>query len=129
MRAAIKSGRKSVVPELMKQRKKDRMTSSIIHAALKAKDPVMLEVLARAQHYLGILVSNMVNLLDPERVVIGGGLVERMGEQFVAPIRKSAHLYFLRPGDKARVKVVPGTLGDNAGALGAVVLARQRLKK
>jgi len=37
--------------------------------------------------------------------------------------------FFLRRHDAERVKIVPGTLGDNAGALGAVVLARKRLKK
>ena len=129
VRAAIKSGRKSVVTELLKLRQKDRITSSIIHAALKANDPVMRDVLTQAQFYLGILVANVVNLLDPARVVIGGGLVERMGEEFVAPVRRAAHKYFLRQEDTQRVKIVPGTLGDNAGALGAVVLARQRLKK
>lgn len=129
VRAAIKSGRKSVVTELLKSRQKDRMTSSIIHAALKANDPVMREVMQRAQYYLGILASNVVNLLDPERVVIGGGLAERMGESFVAPIRHAAYKYFLRQEDTHRVKILPGTLGDNAGALGAVVLARQRLKE
>ena len=129
VRAAIKAGRKSVIPEIMRRRNKDRMTSSVIHAALKANDPLMREVMERAQYYLGILVANVVNLLDPERVVIGGGLAGRMGEDFVAPIRDAAYEYFLRPADVHRVRIVPGSLGDNAGALGAVVLARQRLKK
>ncbi|HEV2492309.1 MAG TPA: ROK family protein [Terriglobia bacterium] len=128
VRAAIKAGRKTAIPEIMKQRHKDRMTSSVIHAALKAKDPLMREVMGRAQYYLGILVANVVNLLDPERVIIGGGLAERMGEEFVQPIRRNAYEYFLRQADTQRVKIVPGSLGDNAGALGAVVLARQRLK-
>jgi glucokinase len=129
VRAAVQTGRKSVVPEIMMKRNKDRMTSSIIHAALKAKDPVMREVMERAQYYLGILVANVVNLLDPGRVVVGGGIAERMGEEFVAPIRGTAYEYFLRQADVDRVKIVAGSLGDNAGALGAVVLARQRLKK
>ena len=129
VRAAIQTGRTSVIPEIMRKRHKDRMTSSVIHAALKAKDPLMREVMERAQYYLGILVGNVVNLLDPARVVIGGGLAERMGEEFVTPIRNTAHEYFLHQADVDRVKIVPGTLGDNAGALGAVVLARQRLKK
>lgn len=128
VRAAIKRGRKTAIPAIMKLRHKDRMTSSVIHAALKARDPLMREVMDRAQCYLGILVANVVNLLDPKRVVIGGGLAERMGEEFVQPIRRHAYEYFLRQADTKRVKIVPGSLGDNAGALGAVVLARQRLK-
>lgn len=124
VRAAIKAGRQSVVLKLMRKRGKPRMTSSIIHAALKRKDAVMREVLARAQYHLGILVANVVNLLDPERVVIGGGIAARLGEDYVGPIRKTAYEYFLRHEDAKRVKIVPGRLGDNAGALGAVVLAR-----
>ena len=80
-----------------------------------------------SEYYLGILVSNLVNVLGPECVVIGGGIAARMGEDFVAPIRQTAYKYFLRADDVDRVKVVPGKLGDNAGALGAVILARQRL--
>lgn len=128
VRAAIKAGRKSNVLRIMKKKKnKERMTSSIIAAALKKDDPVMREVMERAQFHLGILCSNAVNLLDPECVVIGGGIAERLKDSFVDPIRKTAFEYFLRPADRERVKIVPGKLGDNAGALGAIVLARQRL--
>jgi glucokinase len=66
-------------------------------------------------------------MLDPECVVIGGGIAERLGEYYVAPIRKAAYESFLRRHDAEKVKIVPGTLGDNAGPLGAIVLARRRL--
>jgi glucokinase len=127
VRAAIKAGRKSLVPELMKRKGKVRMTSSVVNAALKRKDPVTREVLARAQRYLGILVANVINLLDPECVVIGGGLATRLGETYVGPVRQSAIEYMFHESDAKRVRIVGGRLGDNAGALGAVVLARQRL--
>jgi glucokinase len=83
----------------------------------------------RAQYFLGMAVASVVNLLDPECVIIGGGIAERLGEFFVAPIRKTAYENFLRRHDAERVKILPGTLGDNAGPLGAVVLARKRLHK
>lgn len=127
VRAAIKNGAKSCVLELMKERSKERMTSSIIVRALKKNDRVMRDVLKRTERYLGILVANVVNILDPECVVIGGGVAERLQEDFVGPIRKTAREYFLCQRDAARVKIVPAKLGDNAGALGAVVLARRRL--
>lgn len=127
VRAAIRNGAKSCVPELMKERNKDRMTSSIIVRALKRKDRVMRDVLKRTERYLGILVANVVNILDPECVVIGGGIAERLQEDFVGPIRETAREYFLCQRDAARIKIVAAKLGDNAGALGAVVLARRRL--
>jgi len=128
VRAAVKAGRKTAVTGIMKERNKDRMTSSVIQAALGKKDPVMKEVIERAEYYLGILVANLVNALDPERVVIGGGIAGRLGEDFVGPIRRTAAEYFLHPEAIKRVKIVKGTLGDDAGALGAVVLARRRLR-
>jgi glucokinase len=129
VRAAIRAGKKSCVLKLMEERGKERMTSSIIQRALKKNDPVMHNVIKRAQYFLGIAVANVVNILDPECVVLGGGVTERLGEEFVAPIRKTAYENFLRRHDADRVKILPGTLGDNAGGLGAVVLARKRLKK
>lgn len=127
VRAAIKAGRKSIVLDLMKKKGKPRMTSSVINSALKRNDRVMRDVLKRAQYHLGILAANIVNLLDPECVVIGGGIATRLGERFVAPIREAAADYFLREKDAQRIRIVGGRLGDDAGALGAVVLARQRL--
>ncbi|MGO8813788.1 MAG: ROK family protein [Terriglobia bacterium] len=129
VRAAIRAGQKSCVLKLMEERGKDRMTSSIIQRALKRNDPVMSKVMKRAQYYLGMAVASVVNLLDPECIVMGGGIAERLGESFVAPIRKTAYENFLRRHDAERVKIVTGTLGDNAGPLGAVVLARKRLQK
>lgn len=125
--ASIQAGRKSVISEILKKRQKDRITSSVIQEALARKDPLMQEVMAQAQYYLGILVANVANILDPERVVIGGGIAARLGEAFVAPIRKTAAQYFAHAQAVNHIRIVPGTLGDNAGALGAVVLARQRL--
>lgn len=129
VRAAIQDGQKSCVLELMQERGKDRMTSSIIQRALKRNDPVMRKVMKAAQYFLGMAVASVVNLLDPECVVMGGGIAERLGESFVGPIRKIAYQNFLRRHDAEKVKIVPGMLGDNAGPLGAVVLARKRLRK
>jgi glucokinase len=129
VRAAIKAGRKSIVPQIMKERNRARMTSGVIARALKKQDPVMQEVIKRAEYYLGLLVANIVNILDPERVVIGGGIAERLDEDFVGPMRPTAYQHFLNQDGAQRIKILPGRLGDNAGALGAVVLARRRLRQ
>lgn len=128
VRAAIKEGKKSVVLDIMKERDYARMTSRVILLALRRKDAVMRQVIERAEFYLGLLVANVVNLLDPECVVIGGGIAERLQEDFVKPIRETAYEYFLQQRDARRIRILPGVLGDNAGALGAAVLARRRLE-
>jgi glucokinase len=125
VRAAIQSGQKSLVPKIMRKKGHTRMTSSVIQSALNKHDRVMEEVFKRAQYYLGILVANAVNLLDPERVVIGGGIAARLRDEFVAAIRETAYEYFIHAGRARAVKILPGKLDDDAGPLGAVVLARR----
>jgi len=115
-----------VIPAIMKERGKDRMTSSVIQRALKAEDSLMIEVLGRAQHYLGLLAGNIVNLYDPEMIVFGGGIVERLGDGFVSPIRETAKARYLRPDPDDSIAIVPAKLGDHSGALGATVLAARK---
>lgn len=124
VRAASKGSNKSAVLSIMKERGKDRMTSSVIARALKADDAVMKDVLARAQHYLGLLAGNIVNLFDPEMIVIGGGIAQRLKGDFVGPIATTARGRFLRPDPEGTIRIEPATLGDYSGALGASALAR-----
>jgi glucokinase len=112
---------------IMKERNKDRMTSSVIARALEQNDAVMREVVARAQHYLGLLAGNIVNMFDPEMIVIGGGVAQRLKEAFVGPIADVARSRFLRPDPEHRIRIEHAKLGDYSGALGACALARQTI--
>jgi len=123
----VSAGRKSVVPELIESVGGGRLTSSVIIEALKQKDVVMGEVLASAQHTLGLLAANVVNTLDPEMIVIGGGVTERLGDKFVAPVRKAAYDNFINKQNAKLVKIVPAALKDASGVVGAAVLAEQKL--
>lgn len=126
IRAAIDAGRKSAVLEIMAARKKDRLTSGVLKKALEAGDEVVNEVLARTQMHLGVFVANLINVMDPEVVVIGGGLIEKLGDKFVAPIRARAQAEVMRRPGGVPSKVVASALGDHAGPLGASVIARRR---
>lgn len=88
--------------------------------------PLMVEVITQVQRYLGIAVANVVNLLDPQVVVFGGGVVEALGEQFIAPIREVARPLFLQQMKADQVRIVAATLGDHAGVLGASIMAAQQ---
>jgi glucokinase len=125
--AGIAQGRESLIPEIMKREDKGRLTSGILAEALKKGDPLVSEVISRAQFYLGLLVASIVNFIDPEMVVLGGGVVEALGEEILVPIRRVAYQYFINQLNARSVKIVPAKLGDNAGVLGAAVYARQRL--
>jgi glucokinase len=127
VRAAIAKGKKSRVLKLMKKEKRPRLTSSVVARALADGDPVMTKVFRRAQDYVGMLVANVVNATDPEVVVIGGGLAERLGEDMVGRIREVAYERFLLQRDRERVRIVATELKDRAAPLGAAWVARSRL--
>lgn len=120
-------GRASAVPKIMEKKGKTRVTSSVIEAALDRDDALVKEVLAEAQHHLATLVANLVNALDPEVVVFGGGLVERLGTRFTGPIAIAARDGFLQQEGAERVRIVPAELGDRAGPMGAAAVAARRL--
>lgn len=120
-RAGLAAGRPSVLTELLAA-EKDRMTSGVIKQALEAQDPLMMEAVGLAQRYLGLLVANLVNALDPEMVVFGGGVVEALGNAFVQPIHATALPYFLQQRNADKIRIVPATLGDHAGVLGGAAL-------
>jgi glucokinase len=120
----IAAGRQSLIPELVE--KKGRLTSGVLAKALRQGDPLVTEIMNRAQWYLGLLTASIVNLIDPEMVVFGGGVVEALGDKFLEPIRVTARQHFIQKSGAYQVRIVGATLGDHAGVLGAAVLARQR---
>jgi glucokinase len=65
--------------------------------------------------------------LDPEAVVIGGGVLEKMGDAYLEPVRQVAQQHYINKQQADRVRIIRAELGDYSGALGAAVLARQRL--
>jgi glucokinase len=127
VREMVASGRKSVVPGLIESIGGGRLTSSVIYEALQQKDQVMADALAVAERTLGLLSANIVNTLDPEMIVFGGGVTERLGDDFVRPIRETAYANFINRETASRVQIVPAALKDASGVVGAAVLARRML--
>ena len=100
-----------------------RMTSSVWAAALDARDVAALDLIDGAVNALGVAVANAVTLLDLELAVVGGGLADRLGPTFVGRIEQAARGQIFAQTSAARV--VPATLGDQAGAIGAALMAAQ----
>lgn len=129
IRAQIAAGRPSVVPALMEGKDQAQITSSVIEKALDAGDQVVSEVMAQAEYYIGLMVANLVNLLDPEVIVLGGGVVERLGERYLEPVRETAERYYLNQEDKNQIQIVATQLKGYAGVLGAAIMANQSWKR
>lgn len=124
-KAILKKGQKS---ELLKLNggKLDQIRSQAIAKAVKRGDKLTVKVMQRAGKYLGISVASIVHFLNPEMIVFGGGVIEAMRDSLLDPIRQTAAEYAL-PTTMDGVQIVKAALGDNAGVIGASVLARQRL--
>ncbi len=105
------------------------MSSSVIAAALEEGDEVVRDVLAQAEYYMGLLVANVVNMLDPEVVVLGGGVVERLGERYIEPVRETAEQYYLNQQGKKKIHIVATELRGYAGVLGAAMMANRMWKR
>jgi glucokinase len=129
VRLGLRTGRESMIPDLLKQSGRERITSGILAQAYEARDPLVYEVISRAQHYLGIFIGSTINYMDPDMIVIGGGVTEALGEAFVDPMRPVAYQYAMNRKDARNVKIVPAKLEDHAVLLGATVYARQRLSR
>jgi len=124
LRKAVQRGKAPLLADILKKRDDNRITSGVIRQALAVGDPTALRAVAEAQEVLGLLIGSVVNLLDPEAIVMGGGLVESLGESFLEPVRESAYANFFLQHDARRVQIVPAALGDDSVVLGAAVLAR-----
>ena len=124
-KAILKKGKKSKLTEL-NGGNLDLIRSKAIARAVKHGDKPTIKVVQRAAKYLGISVASIVHFLNPEMVVLGGGVVEAMGDSLLDPIRHAAAEYAL-PTTMDGVQIIAATLGDNAGVIGASVLARERL--
>jgi len=99
----------------------ERITAKLIAEAASRGDVEAREILAEAMNYLGIGMANLVNLFNPELIVIGGGLTN-IGEMLFGPVRRAIDRRAFRTPAQV-VRVVQAELGDNVGVLGAAAVA------
>ncbi len=127
IRLGLRAGRESMMAEWLQREGRDRITSGVLAEAYEKRDPLVYEVISRSQHYLGIFIGSILNFIDPDMIVVGGGVAEALGEAYVEPVRAVAYQYAMNRRDARTVPIVLAELGDNAVLLGAAVYARQRL--
>lgn len=115
-------------PHLLDQSGTDlaQIRSGALSSSIGAGDHAVEDIIKEAARYIGIAVAGAVNLLSPDVVVLGGGLVEAMSDLFVTQVAKSANKRVM-PAYKDTFKVVPAALEDDAGVLGAALWAEHVL--
>jgi glucokinase len=122
-RRRLEDGEKTDLFKLMEKHNKPRLTSSIWDRAIDNGDKLAIELIDRAIEALGTGIASATNLLDPEAIIIGGGLGLRFGERYMDALLEEMrkHVFFETMPD-----VKMASLGDLGGAVGASLLVSNR---
>jgi glucokinase len=99
----------------------ENITAAMISSAAKQGDRLAMEIVKSSAYYLGVGLTNVVNIFNPEMIIIGGG-VSKMGEMLLKPARKVVkQRAFQLPA--STVRITRSYLGDDAGIIGAAAFA------
>lgn len=123
---AIKKGEKSLLSRRLKEGK--RIGSADLAQAYFDGDGPTCSAIKSSARYLGIGLTSYLHIFNPEVVVLGGGIVEALGNEYVQMMIKVVQKHAM-PIALRNVQIIPAVLKDNSAILGASVLAWQALEQ
>jgi glucokinase len=123
---AVHDGQKTVLTEMLGEDLKD-LRSGDLRKAIKQGDKFVEHIVEEAAKYSGIAIANLINIINPEVIVIGGGLMDALESEMLSVVVKTAREHAF-PGTDKGIKIVASQLGDDAGITGGAVLARRETK-
>ena len=103
-----------------------KIRSSALADAVKAGEKMVEGVIRKAAYYVGMATGNAINILSPEAVVLGGGLVEAMPELYLEEVKRGIKDHAM-PSLRKDVRIVTAKLGDDAVVLGGAYMVAERL--
>ncbi|CAM4130807.1 glucokinase [Bacillus manliponensis] len=115
----------SVLRSVLKQ--EGQLTSKDVFDALAEGDALAAQIVEKVASYLGLAVANLSSTLNPEKVVIGGG-VSKAGDALIQPIQRYFEQYAFSRAFKS-TKLAIATLGNDAGVIGGAWLVRKYICK
>jgi glucokinase len=101
------------------------LNAALIAEAARAGDALAISAFERAGHYLGIGVANYLAIFDPSILIFGGG-VSQVGDYLFKPFEESLRKHTFHPHYLDDLVITRAALGDDAGLLGALALARMK---
>jgi glucokinase len=104
------------------------LTASLVAEAAQTGDSLAISAFSRAGHYLGIAVANFLAIFDPSILIFGGG-VSQVGDLLFKPFEVSLRKHVFHPHYMDDLVITKAALGDDAGLLGALALARMKSRK
>ena len=123
IQAAVKDGQETLLTDMLGKDLSD-MRSGDLRKAIRRGDKLATKVVEAAAEFAGIGVANLINVLNPEIVVIGGGVIEALADEMMPTLIKAAKEHVMT-GTMSGIEIKASKLGDNAGITGAAVLARR----
>jgi len=105
----------------------EKVTAQVIHSAAEQGDSLAKELIARTGYYVGVGLANLINIFNPELIVIGGGL-SNIGDMLLKPAFKTAGERAYKEAFQA-VRFASAELGRNSGVLGAAAFALQEMRR
>lgn len=121
---AIRLGKKSVLEEMVNGNLEE-ITGELVYRSAQQGDAVAIEVLEDTGRFLGIGIANLINTLNPTRIILTGG-VSRAGNFVLDSLKETVKARALSAPAKA-ASIVISELGTNATAVGAFTLLLQKL--
>lgn len=119
-RAAVEDGQTTDLFKIMEEKGRDRLTSGIWSRAIDRGDELAESLIDDAIEAIGTGVASACNVLDPEAIIIGGGLGVRFGDPYARRISDAMMPHLFHDDDPPVIRVAE--LGDLGGALGAALL-------
>lgn len=115
---ALKKGRKSCILDYLETGKS--ITSSMIQKSIKREDELVLQYVTEASEYLSGGIASIINFINPELIILGGGLIEAVDYFYQKTIKKAKAKSLPVPAEKIQFK--KAMLGDYSGVIGAAFL-------
>jgi glucokinase len=127
IRKAIKRGYRGPVTKSL-NKETDQLSGKDLKLAYDSGDQLVKRVIHRAAKLIGVGMGSLLNVLGLEIVVLGGGVVEAFGDDFVDRIERAARAIAFEINSD-NVKITRAALGDDAGVIGSAMLAREALNR
>lgn len=124
IRQQVNRGRETLMAD---QLVNEVFKSKSLKKALEANDPVAVEAVDRACHYLAIGTGNLINTFSPDIVVYGGGVIEAVGDIFLEKILAEVDRYCM-PSIRETVDLKIAALGDDSNLYGALAMIPEAKK-
>lgn len=125
IKAQIKRGRQTILKEFMGD-DVSVVGSKALKKALEVKDELALEVMDKVCYYLAAGTGSLINIFNPDMVVLGGGVLESLGDS-IMPMVKKYTVRFSMPDILNGTEIVQSALGDDAILFGALALIKEKV--